>query len=168
MQLTDWSSAGVSPSIKAGSLAVCWSGAFRCVLTQCQGGKTPAVGSIIRSLPHNLEPIIPKPSRQLPVFSGVKILASLTQSQAVRRSDKLRKTPKIHPRLYKPKVVCSMLTIMTAPLKKDWTSMVCLVRMSIITQTYHTNCQVQWWRGDDMGLCYSHRTWAPCSHCVNN
>ena len=34
--LIDWSSV----SVKAEVLSVCWSGAFRCVLTQCRGGKT--------------------------------------------------------------------------------------------------------------------------------
>ncbi len=33
----------MSTSIKAEVLAVCWSGGFRCVLTQWQGGKTSAM-----------------------------------------------------------------------------------------------------------------------------
>ena len=36
-----WSSASGRPSVKV--LSVCCSGALGCVLTQCQGGKTPAV-----------------------------------------------------------------------------------------------------------------------------
>lgn len=28
-------------------------------------------------------------------------------------------------------------------------------------------CQEQWWRCDDLGLFYSPRTWAPCSHGVH-
>jgi len=32
----------MSTAVKADVWAVCWSGAFRCVLTQCQGGKTSA------------------------------------------------------------------------------------------------------------------------------
>jgi len=43
MPLITWSSASAITSIKADVLAVHWSGAFRCVLTQCQGGKTSAM-----------------------------------------------------------------------------------------------------------------------------
>lgn len=32
-------------------------------------------------------------------------------------------------------------------------------RRRILIQTSHTNCQEWWWRGDDLGLICSHRTW---------
>jgi len=43
MRLNNLFSASVSTSMAAEVLSVCWSGAFRYVLTQCQGGKTSAM-----------------------------------------------------------------------------------------------------------------------------
>ena len=66
----NWSSVSVSSSKKAEVLSFCWSGAFRCVLTRCQGGKRAAMtleqqlllpinlGRVIRPFPNYLECII--------------------------------------------------------------------------------------------------------------
>ena len=55
MHLFNWSSVAVSTSIKAEVLSVCLSGAFRCVLTQCQGGKTSALCNTIKNKPRAVQ-----------------------------------------------------------------------------------------------------------------
>ena len=41
--MVNWSSANMSTPVKVEALSVCCSGAFGCVLTWCQGGKTSAM-----------------------------------------------------------------------------------------------------------------------------
>jgi len=41
-----------------------------------------------------------------------------------------------------------------------------MFEQSTSAQTSHTNCQARWWRADDLGLFYSHRTWTPCRRWV--
>ena len=86
-------------------LSVGWSGAFRCVLTQRQGGKTSAMilekqlllpinlGRVIRPFPNYLESIIPlrerlfesrKHWRRLTIFREVDVKESSPQGQTVQ------------------------------------------------------------------------------------
>ena len=41
-------------------------------------------------------------------------------------------------------------------------------RGSVSAQTPHSKWQAQWWRGDDLGLFCSHRTWELCSYGVRH
>ena len=106
----------MSTSVKAETLGR--SGASRCVLTQCQEGKTSTMileehwwlpihlGRVIGPFPNNLESIIPQWERsstngkhchwQLPIFQGVDVPASLHQGQTVQCSEKLQKPQELH------------------------------------------------------------------------
>ena len=107
--LINWSSVSVSTSIKANDLSVCCSGAFRCVLTQCQGGKTSAViwekqlllpinlGRVIRPFPNYLESIILQREK---LFSSGK---HLTQSSQEWTSQQ------VHPKVKNPRATSQTL-----------------------------------------------------------
>ena len=105
--LHNWSSVSVSTSIRA----VCWSGAIRCVLTQWQEGKTPAIilekylllpiylRRVIRQFPDNLESIILQRER---LFTNGKHYKTVDNC----KKKKKRKRLHLHLRLYGPQLAC--------------------------------------------------------------
>lgn len=113
--------------MKSEILVVLWFRTFSYVLIQCQGGKTAAMNEwlVIINLGSVLRPIIKTGHhsavrRNIPKWKTFKKAALEKNRRLLDRRD-----------------VCTAL---------------CLVKtkQSISAQTCYTNCQTQWWKGDDL------------------
>ena len=102
--LINCSSVSVSTSIEAEVLSVCCSGAFRCVLTQCQGGKTPAM--ILEKLPINLGRVL----RPFPNYLEFNILQRERLFTCGKHSGQLSYLSRSgRPSKFTPRSECAML-----------------------------------------------------------
>lgn len=87
MYLNNWSTVGVSTSTKAEVLSICWSGAFSCVLTQCQRPQCQWLYS----------------KRDYSLIHKSKTAANVPASKQIH--PKVRETPELHLRLYRAQLV---------------------------------------------------------------